>query len=685
MAAALADLEQWLGKGQNGAAWAAYLHLDQLQAALEKGAEADQATIDGVVKQLDSGAPGLELPKFRALRAAIATWADDLDVAKAGGLPEAALASEGKYEPISGDDVTGSKAALEAASAKLGKYLTGDNGKKWREYLRFDALEQQLQSATPDVEALGGVYQRFTADHVGLEMPVFADVATALDRYISAVAAAAGDAKEQFATQIKSLSDELKQYSQAQSEELASAIGGRLGWLERMRQARGLVRAVRREYSHPNLFVAASARLVTAGLEQDVDDTGPVSDFILGTDISGTGHTKGKVTARLVPSDDRATIEVLLNGHTQTRTVGYNGPATIYSKGEVDISGSKRIILDASGFKSYTAVGTAHAKTKTTGIGAKHKLVQRIATRRVAEQKSEAERIASAHAGVRVGERVDAQSGEQLSKAHWDYLSQVRQPLVRRREFPELLQFRTTDKQLLVTGLKANRMQLAAPNDPPAVDGEFDLVVRLHETMVNNMAAAVLAGVTLKEEEVQKKVIELRGELPEKLKSEEDRDPWSITFAAIKPVTITFADNGFKLTIRGQRYTSGERDFRAMNVTAEYKMEIDGPGAKLVRQGDLVVLPPNFVPGKSRLSSQQISWQTTLKRRFGKFLEPEIKSEGLELPGNWAKAGRLDLKVLNSSTGWLALAWLESGVPVKDKKSDKPQEKVALANPEGHR
>jgi hypothetical protein len=94
-----------------------------------------------------------------------------------------------------------------------------------------------------------------------------------------------------------------------------------------------------------------------------------------------------------------------------------------------------------------------------------------------------------------------------------------------------------------------------------------------------------------------------------------------------------------------------------------------------VRQGDLVVLPPNFVPGKSRLSSQQISWQTTLERRFEKVFEPEIKSEGLELPGNWKKAGRLDLKVLHVKDGWLALAWVASGEPAESK------DKVALARP----
>jgi len=102
-------------------------------------------------------------------------------------------------------------------------------------------------------------------------------------------------------------------------------------------------------------------------------------------------------------------------------------------------------------------------------------------------------------------------------------------------------------------------------------------------------------------------VIDLRGKLPEALESDPDRDPWSITFAQARPVSIKFADDGFQVTVRGQRYTSGDREFRAMNITADYKVEISGTGSKLIRQGDLQIVPPNFVPGKSRLSSQQIT------------------------------------------------------------------------------
>jgi hypothetical protein len=675
---ALDSLQKWIGSGPNGNTWAKYLQLDALRAQLAKGADADPAVVDGVLQQFEGPAKGLELPKFRSLRNALAAWSEDLSVVQAGGLSEAALGAQSKFAPITAEDAAQAKAKLESALAKLNAYLTGDNGQRWRAYLRLDQLADQLQSESPRLDELAGIYNQFTADQVGLETPVFANAGTALDQYISVVAANRDDLKQQYAAQLKTLAEALNQYSDDHSEELATAIGTRLGWLQRMRQARGLVRAVRRRYSNPNLYVAASARLVAAGIEQDVDDNGPVRDYILGTDISGTGHTVGSVSLKLVPSEENAMLEILLAGRTITRTVGYNGPATVYTNGNVEISGSKRIVIDATGFKSYPAKGHATARTQITGVGARHKMVQRIASRRAAKLKPQAERIGSDHAGDRVRDRVEEQSGSQLSEAHANYVTKFRKPLLRRREFPELLRFRTTEDYLLVTGMKANRMQLAAPGEPPTVDGDHDLVVRVHESMINNLAAAMLSGVTLKEEEVQQQVIELRGELPEKLKSDPDKDPWSITFASSRPVTVKFAEDGFEFTIRGQRYTSGDRDFRAMNITAKYKAEISGNGARLVRQGDLSILPPNFVPGKSRLSSQQITLRTLLERRFGDLFEAEIKSEGLELPGNWKNAGRLDLKVLQSKAGWLAMAWLESGEPVKEDEPAEAKDKVAF-------
>ena len=418
---------------------------------------------------------------------------------------------------------------------------------------------------------------------------------------------------------------------------------------------------MRAKFVQQNLHVHVSERFLAAGMNQPVDETAPLTDNILGTSISGTGHTVAKTDLSLVPSLENALLDMSLIGHTTTRTVGYNGPAAIYASGTTQIMGKKRIIIDANGFSSKPATASASTKTNITGINAGGAMAQRIATNRVYESKPQAEQIGASHAAARVRQRMEAQVDEQLRKSQASYLKNFRNPFVRRRQFPAI-HFSTSEDALSVDALQADRFQLAASEAAPNLVDVHDVGLRLHESLVNNAAAALLAGVTLKEKEVQDQVIEWRGELPEQLKSDEDKDPWSITFAKVRPVTVKFSDDGVKITVRGQRYTSGDRDFQAMDVTADYKVTNDGGKIRLVRDENLQIAPPNFTKGKPLLT-KQVTLKTLLQKKFGKLFEPEIKADQVELSDRWEKAGPLDFKQLQSHGGWLVIALLQSAPP----------------------
>jgi len=662
---ALADLDVWLGTGTAAKGWSDYLNLPALRAQLDKGKDANLATIEAARAKLNSGAAGLELARFRALSDAVTAWTDQLAILQAPSLSQAALDAQSKFKPITAEEVATSKAALEKATAKLAQYLSsGANSANWKKYLRFDELEAQLKAEKPDLAVLADIYYLFTANQVGLEMPVFAGVADTLERYVNDVAAQDEKLQEQFNEQLKGLAAALDEYAKSPTADLAADIGGRLGWLENRRQVPALIDGIRQVLSRANLFVVASERLVGAGIAQPVDEVTPVRDYILGTSISGTGHMVGNVTAELVPSETSAMFDTLLKGTVQSRTVGVNGPATIHSNGSTALAGRKRIVLNADGFLVYPSTAAANTSTQVTGIGGSG-IVQRVASRRVGEQKGQAERIAADHAADRVRSRLDRQVGDQLAEANKNFHAKFRQPLERRRALPDL-SFRTTAEELLVNVLAANRNQIAAPVAPPELTSGGDLGAQVHESAINNFATILVGGVTLEEEELQKKVIDIRGSLPDSLKSDEDRDPWSITFARNQPVTVKLKDGTIEITVRGQRYTSGDQDFRAMNVTARYKVELSEPNElgihaiKLTRQGDLEIVPPGET---RRLSGREITLRTLLQKRFGKLFEPEIVYDELVLPGRWRQAGLLDPRQLEIKDGWLVTSLTESGVP----------------------
>ena len=132
------------------------------------------------------------------------------------------------------------------------------------------------------------------------------------------------------------------------------------------------------------------------------------------------------------------------------------------------------------------------------------------------------------------------------------------------------------------------------------------MIVRIHESMINNFALDALGGMTVHEEKLQEAVIDMLGRLPEKLKGDEDQEPWAITFARRQPISVTFADDGFKITIRGSEYFKGEAAYPAMDVTATYKIEKTATGFKVVRQGDIQIFPPGRqqVGGKEQIIRQ---------------------------------------------------------------------------------
>ena len=172
-------------------------------------------------------------------------------------------------------------------------------------------------------------------------------------------------------------------------------------------------------------------------------------------------------------------------------------------------------MIDERGLASYPATATANTKTTITGIAAGRSgsgMVQRIATKKVYEAKPEAERIGSQHAAARVKRRVEEEAAIGLGKAHWEYVNKVRNPLLRRGEFPSLFQAQHHQRRTArrCSGFKSDANRRA--DNPPSISVENDLAVQVHESMINNFAAALLGGVTLEEEDMQKQATELLGE-----------------------------------------------------------------------------------------------------------------------------------------------------------------------------
>lgn len=579
-------------------------------------------------------------------------------------------AAKGTYRPLDQADVAAVRADLDAALAALETRFAkaGDTSEGWKTYLDWAGLKASLVDAKgPDLAKLEQVFARLSAGHEGLGLLCFAELRDAIRAYVG-VARAVGDAsvKDRFEKVIDGLAASLESHAKAPGGEDAAMISAYLRWLSDARQAPELVQSIRSGLLNRNFYANISEAVLSAAMGRDVDETEPVRDVILGTNIFGTGRTTGNVTVKLVPSQDAATIMTVLQGTNLSDTTGYNGPVVIYANGTTNITTSKQIVIDGRQLRTRPAQADATTCSHIHSICAQRggRIVENIAWKRAGKQKCQAEAIAAQHAECRARARVDAEVDGLIGTANDDLQKKVRGPLTERGLYPAKLNFSTDKDFLNVSILQAGAFDLAAATEPPQVVADADLRVQIHESMINNFASGAIAGMLLREERVQEAVKNLLGELPKELESEKDSLPWGISFQQARPVWVAFGDNRFTLSIRGRSFYEGDQRHPGMDVTVTYQIVGEGDAVKAVRQGDVQIFPPGFDPkGDKQLTTQETAIRRILQRRLGKLFEEEIVPEGLVLPKDWRRAGVMKLVQWEARDGWLVLAWKRTGQP----------------------
>jgi hypothetical protein len=570
------------------------------------------------------------------------------------------------FQPVSEGRLAAAASRLREALGPLDRWLARSrSGEGWRKYLDWPTLEQQSASAADaDVDTLARLYRRLDSGADGLERPRFAAVRRALGGYLEAVGTAKNPkAEEVYTKRLERLAGAVATAAEAGTPDALESVGPILARLEESGQGVGVISRIRRAIQRPNLYLEVHENLLGRAVNRAVDETAPIDDVLLGTRVRGTGRTTGFVTLDFVPSLDRAVVELRLDATNHSRTRGGQGPVTVHTLGTTEINASRQVLIDEQGVTSLPVEAHASVDTKTAGIGVSSRfgkrIIRKIASRRVAEMRPRAEAISTGRAEERVRSQFESQTAEPIAQASRDYQTKFRQRLMDRGWYPEMLHLSTDSTRLRVAARKSLPDQVAAFSHPPAVDSDAVLGARLHQSFFNNLAEQELAGRTLTKEGLEEQLEKAGRKMPESLESEQDQPPWSITFAKRKPVELTVGDGTLRLTVHGTKYTSGDREFDAMDVWATYRIGTHAGRIVLVRDGDVQIYPPDFVPGgRQKLSVQQTSLRGILQKRFNKVFDEVVEIEPLELPGELKQAGPLPLEQLVArKDGWLTAGW----------------------------
>jgi hypothetical protein len=570
------------------------------------------------------------------------------------------------FQSVSVSELNAAAAKLRSALSVLDTLLQrSKSGAGWKSYLDWPALTQQAAAGSnADPATLLRLYRRLEAEENGLEMPQFAAVRRALGAYLDAADAATNpEAEKVLARRLEKLTETLAGAAASGTSESLESLGPLLARLEGSRQAPATVTRVRNAVSRPNLYLDVKEDLLAPMVNRVVDEHAPVNDTILGTRVRGNGHTTGFVLLDFVPSLNSAMVDLVLDATNHSSTRSSKGPVTVHTQGTTTLDARKRIMIDDQRVTSLPASASADVRTRTAGIGVTSRFgkrfIRKMATKKIAEIRPQAEAISRSRAEERARQQFESQTAGALAQAASDYQTRFRRPLLERGWYPEMLHLSTSDSTMSVVARKALSDQIAAFSAPPPVDPDAVLAARVHETMVNNAAEITLGGRTITQQFVEEQIKKNNGTLPESLGNDPDQPPWSITFAKRLPVQLDADDDRVKVTVRGSKFTSGDREFPAMDIWAAYRIEPAAGAIRLVRDGDVQIYPPDFVPGGGeKLSVAETSLRRILQKRFNKVFKEVVDVEPLDLPGELKNAGPLPMEQLVArKDGWVAAGW----------------------------
>ncbi len=580
-------------------------------------------------------------------------------------LATSALQATETFQPASDTALDAAASGLRQALMPLETLLDrSQSGDAWRTYLDWPALQAQAAAGrAADPATLRRLEQLLNATETGLDMPEFVRVRKAVTRYAEVADAARGNGASRMSQRLGALASSLLSASATGSAESLAPVPPILERLVEAGQAPGIVAAIRGVNSRPNILLEVHENLLAAAVNRPVDQVMPVDEVVLGTRVRGTGHTLGNVRLDFVPSPDRAAFDLVLDATNIANTRGSQGPVTVNSRGVTSLGARRRFFLDEYTASASPVQASAATDSTITGLAINSRfgkrMIQKIASRKIAETMPQAEAIAEGRARDRLRKQFQEQTEPALAQFRDQFQEKVRGPLEKQGFYPEMLHMNTTDTMLVITARKAAASQLAAASLPPAADAKNMISARVHESAINNMLEEKLGGRVITQADVDRMAREGKAKMPESLGSDPDQKPWAVTFAKHRPVTVAVEDGRVKLMVRGDKFVSGDRSFPGMDIWATYAIATSSQGMHLIREGDVQIYPPGFKPGGTeKLSMAETSLRRILQKRFDKLWKQVIDIPDLPLQGELAAAGPLSMQQLIArKDGWVVVGW----------------------------
>jgi hypothetical protein len=334
---------------------------------------------------------------------------------------------------------------------------------------------------------------------------------------------------------------------------------------------------------------------------------------------------------------------------------GYNRGVVLNTTGYSPVHASKQIFITPNGISSAPATVATDLQSTINSIEHRLRLVRRIAQKKAAEQKPQADAIAQGRMQTKIQAQYDQQVNTQLNEAsaQLSTLQQTQRPEVKRVGItrPTLAVY-STDTTVNGNLVQAASHQLAASRSCTLpIPMSSAVLVRAHQSAVINALDTILGGRTIRSENLDEYAQQILGEVPPEISEEANGEEWSITMALFHPVELEFIEGRVKIILKISQMTRGEQVLAdPAIITATYLPSFYDGVLTLKREGPVTI---DFT--RESRGVRVVTLRSFLKGKFETTFKEEFVTKRIDLNGRFPRAPQLTVDQLNLDDGWLQL------------------------------
>ncbi|ELP31970.1 hypothetical protein [Rhodopirellula baltica] len=584
-------------------------------------------------------------------------------------------------------------AAMKAADAFFQRVTDPSNYDAWMKFLDFGPLQSAIEgdeSVAKRGNAAVELSQRLSGPEEGLELSRLVALRESLDRYLAALRY--GDPKRGLAVierQLETLAEILSpeeidgEQTESTPRSLVDLPGEEVAQIESIvetlaaaNQAGDLVSRITGRYSSPNLRAFVDGRVIADAITRPVNNPERVNDCLLGTRIIGDARVVGNVTGSLLPSEGNVRLLIRLDGQFSTSTKGYNGPVTLRSSGFGQVYAARQLVITEKRIFAGEPIATASLSTQINQINHPLKLVRKIASKKAAEMKPQAEAISRRKLQDRVLEGFRQQTNEASARTFPD-LDAKMSPWLRRLDLPAPTRtIGSTTDAVHVQATMRRPFGLSAAGEGPSLSmvrtatssgtypGGYSAAIQVHESILNNTVMKLLAGDTFTPEKLRDLTSSFGipsdkddASVETDSNDDEQAESFEVDFSGFRPVYFEARDQTLRIGLRGDRFAQGDRELdRRLEVSAVYHPAITEDGRMILIRDEDIDLK---FPGGRRLTLSQTAIKANIEEGFDKLFPMTLLHREWTLPSTLqlpALAGR-SAKVIgiDARDGWLTI------------------------------